>query len=807
MASLETEHAELLAQANRELAEFGRMLPDTYMKLQGAQAGIAQFEAKAQLAEKALGSLAKTFTSAAGAMYKGEKGMSAYNQSVDAAADAMIALTGIVAVMTGGISVLSAGIMAAVGATAKYVKASNEQTDALFKSYQELSRIGAAGADGLRGIYGDMQKLGLGVQDLGKMVALMTDGAKDLSNFGGTVVQGRKRFTDLNVEMKDFRGNLYRAGMTQDEVNESILGYIKLQSRVGLIQNRTTEEIAESTKKYLIEQDALTKLTGMNRKEQEDARQQLRNIEQYQGTMLQLKAMGKTGEDAANEIENFILAIGRTAPQAAKGLAGLTANLSSEEARMQNLLTSGEADRILDQLKKRQINAAEATQRYGDAVAKTVKTQGSVLAQNQNFANLMGSISEAVEIASKTQNGAYRKAAEEAAKQQRRQGMIDKVASEKEINIQADLIKTQQDSMNNMQDFVRNGVAPATTAMSWFSKVVENVTSLLPGAGKFRAQMDAERKHREYVEKLKKQEKEAYDKYIEKRLAEEAATNEAEKAAAHAEAEAAKAAFTQIQTGRAREEVKGAAPEEKRGLLSGAYNNYLKKMIQVESGGRNIANQSGAGGAATSSAYGIAQITRSTFEGLAKKAGEGNALKGKSFEDMKGNVDLQWEAARQLTEQNRSLLESKQLSTTDSALYLAHFLGAGTAAKVLQRPDTFPLSGVLTRQQIEANPVLQSMGTVGKLKEWASAKMGGAGYDTPKYADGGELGAGKIGIAGEAGPEVVTGPATITPMRELMSSFDAMISLLSANQAALMDIARSTKSNVDINDKMLRMQS
>jgi hypothetical protein len=35
------------------------------------------------------------------------------------------------------------------------------------------------------------------------------------------------------------------------------------------------------------------------------------------------------------------------------------------------------------------------------------------------------------------------------------------------------------------------------------------------------------------------------------------------------------------------------------------------------------------------------------------------------------------------------------------------------------------------------------------------------------FANGGTLGAGKFGIAGEAGPELITGPATITPAAEL----------------------------------------
>lgn len=45
------------------------------------------------------------------------------------------------------------------------------------------------------------------------------------------------------------------------------------------------------------------------------------------------------------------------------------------------------------------------------------------------------------------------------------------------------------------------------------------------------------------------------------------------------------------------------------------------------------------------------------------------------------------------------------------------------------------------------------------------------------FADGGQLGAGKWGIAGEAGPEVISGPARITPMDEMTTSGGAPVTI------------------------------
>jgi hypothetical protein len=152
------------------------------------------------------------------------------------------------------------------------------------------------------------------------------------------------------------------------------------------------------------------------------------------------------------------------------------------------------------------------------------------------------------------------------------------------------------------------------------------------------------------------------------------------------------------------------------------------KIIQAESGGRNIANQSGPGGKATSSAFGIAQFTKGTFEGLVEKTGKENPLYGKTWDDYKSDTNLQREALNQLMDTNRQYLEKQKVSTSDAAIYLAHFLGPNGAVKVLSQPDSTPLASVVSPRQMEANPMLQKMSTVADIKAWADKKMGGGGF-------------------------------------------------------------------------------
>lgn len=155
---------------------------------------------------------------------------------------------------------------------------------------------------------------------------------------------------------------------------------------------------------------------------------------------------------------------------------------------------------------------------------------------------------------------------------------------------------------------------------------------------------------------------------------------------------------------------------------------YIQKLIAAESGGKNIANRSGQGGTSTSTAFGLTQFTKGTFEGMVKQAGKDNPLYGKTWDDYKADTNLQLEATRQLTEKNRQTLASNKLSTTDAAMYLAHFLGATGATKVLSANDNTPLTDVVSAEQLQANPQLQRMSTVADIKAWADNKMGGVGY-------------------------------------------------------------------------------
>jgi hypothetical protein len=125
----------------------------------------------------------------------------------------------------------------------------------------------------------------------------------------------------------------------------------------------------------------------------------------------------------------------------------------------------------------------------------------------------------------------------------------------------------------------------------------------------------------------------------------------------------------------------------------------------------------------TSTAYGLGQFTKGTFEDVAKT--KGSSVYGKSWQDYKSSPEIQRAALDDLIKLNQNKLSSQGIGVTDTATYLAHFLGAGGATKLYKAGNDALLTSVVTANQMAANQaVFQGMRTVKDLKIWAAHKMG-----------------------------------------------------------------------------------
>jgi hypothetical protein len=505
--------------------------------------------------------MAGAFTSAAGAMYQGQKGLKAFDGAIDKTADALMILTGALALIGGPITLLAAGLTAAVGAGAKYVKAANEQSDKLFEAYRGMAQAGAAAQDGLQGLYNDVKRLGGGIQDLDEFVNLIASSAQSLASFRGTVFDGRKEFAKMAHEMKPFRLGMEQAGISQKAQNEATMSYIRLQSRVGLTQNKSVVDLAESARKYIYEQDRLTKLTGLNAKEQEDLKMSARNKETFAATLLELRNRGdEKSIQAAKNLENTFVVLSQHSKEFGEGL--LDETLRTEAAQKLYRLTAGESLRVQQELKEGLITDVQALDRLAKATDNFINSQGVSMGRLGNVANFAGDLAGAISFVAAGTRG-FEKSLAKATKAQEEQALFGGTALDDEVNTQAKLRLTQVDAMQNMQDFVRRGVTPATKATEFFGRVIEKTTKMFKGSDSLAKDYDAERLVQQRQEKVS----EAYENLMNARtaveLAEEKGTAEDQKikneelkaakekfAAAVAERKAAEQALQDLRTGK-----------------------------------------------------------------------------------------------------------------------------------------------------------------------------------------------------------------------------------------------------------------
>lgn len=119
-----------------------------------------------------------------------------------------------------------------------------------------------------------------------------------------------------------------------------------------------------------------------------------------------------------------------------------------------------------------------------------------------------------------------------------------------------------------------------------------------------------------------------------------------------------------------------------------------------------------------SSASGLFQFTKSTWEKLGGKWGSDPR---KPFGGLAVTPAEQQARFDQLTRANAAGLARAGIGATSAALYAAHFLGIGTAVRVLKAPASESLAGLVGSRVMAANPHLKGF-TVADFRRWLEAR-------------------------------------------------------------------------------------
>ena len=178
----------------------------------------------------------------------------------------------------GPLGTIFAGVAnAAVAAENQVAK----QADAEFKIYQDLSRNGLA--SGMDSAFRNLTDMSYTMKDLGEGAKLVKENSAIFAALGGGAEEGLAQFTQISKSIKTsgIQDEFVRMGKSIPEINAGILNYVKYQQQSGHAMQQDAAEAARSAQAYMLEQDKLTKLTGLSADEQQATRDQAIASEQY----------------------------------------------------------------------------------------------------------------------------------------------------------------------------------------------------------------------------------------------------------------------------------------------------------------------------------------------------------------------------------------------------------------------------------------------------------------------------------------------------------------------------------------------
>ena len=418
MTPQEQELSQTLAQVNQDMKQFGQVLPSTRQALLNAQTGIRDFGTKADLAAQGLNTLASATGAYAQAVYQGNTTATAANaaleqfqQSVNLAAAALVVLTPGGPIVKGLVAAAAYLTTKIMGAGKEALKVSNEMAAGQFKLFQDISKSGATASDGLEGMFEDLQNMGVLLHEFPEYGALIKQSGADLAILGGTVRQGAKALALSSAQVNLNREELFRAGMTQEDINDATMSYLKLQNQLGRntkdeISN--TVKLAEGARAYIDEQNKLTMITGQDRKSREAARNAAMQEERYAAKMRAMTlAKNFDGVENMKKFNDFMSDAAPEIAAAARDLVAGGPGASEAAAKLQR--SAPEAFATLQKMLANTIKPAEAAQTILKQVAQTGDSVGTVLGLTGNFNSKFISIATSTNAAALLQTGIVEK--------------------------------------------------------------------------------------------------------------------------------------------------------------------------------------------------------------------------------------------------------------------------------------------------------------------------------------------------------------------------------------------------------------
>lgn len=200
-----------------------------------------------------------------------------------------------------------------------------------------------------------------------------------LARFGGTALKGRVEFNRIAYASKDMSNQFQLLGLSAREVAEGQLSYINQEQFSGAINSMSEKQLQEGSKNYILQLDQLSRLTGVSRAElQKDMDDKTRNARYLAG-------IADLAPEVRARINATVARLKVLNPEAAEAYQDIAASgqLNTDKARSLAVMNPG----ILDD-----INKLKAPGGSADEAIYSLMQAGTVFsAENKETIKFVGS--------------------------------------------------------------------------------------------------------------------------------------------------------------------------------------------------------------------------------------------------------------------------------------------------------------------------------------------------------------------------------------------------------------------------------
>ena len=631
----------------------------------------------------------------------------------------------------------------AVDAATHFAKFSLDEVQRVVGAFRELGDVGGITGDSMRGLQKDAQALGLSMDTYAKLIARNSEG---LAATGITVTAGAQTLKQITTAGTEFEDKFVKLGFSFEAQSEFAAKFLAQQRNLTRINLEDTKALSEANRKYMEQVDELSRLTGLSKDKVANELEAMSRELRFGATLAiaEQKGTAKSIAKAAKVLET------QGSKEIAEGFKDIFGGTTTERSKELMAATGGAAAGLADDLENGRISFTEFMQKFQQSVRETRQALGAD--EFERRVGKLGTVLDPMLVGMRRLDKAQDFNAEtlgRATEEQKKAGE----AKGKEINDIVDAQKSLRDFAVTMDKIVSDKLFPVMAAgVKRFTTTINEAADTLGKILGVTAPASAPSR----TEQGRSPQQPAF--------------------------------------GRQGQPIGQPGPKPS--------DDYLSKVMKLESGGKNIGNVPVPGRKATS-AHGLFQITEGTFRGIVANAPTDSILKGKTFEDMKLDTNLQTEAMKLLTQENARRLGQAGLSTSDAAKYMAHMLGYGGASKVLGANGSTPISRLLSQEAI-ANNKLERFTTAGELRAEFDRRTGGAGYRYGGVTSGPKSGYLATLHGTEAVIPLANGRNVPVEMTGMSTAMGEQVSILTEQVGRFDQMINLLQSSVDMQGKILR---